>query len=102
MKKLINRPDQVVEEMLDGLLALYPNLSRLSGFNVVLRSDFEDRRDEQVAIISGGGSGHEPAHAGFIGPGMLSAAVVGEIFTSPSVIRSLQLSGLWQEDQACC
>ncbi len=85
MKKLINRPDQVVDEMLDGLLALYPNLSRLSGYNVVLRSDFEERRDEQVAIISGGGSGHEPAHAGFIGPGMLSAAVVGEIFTSPSV-----------------
>ena len=49
------------------------------------RSDFEERRDEQVAIISGGGSGHEPAHAGFIGPGMFSAAVVGEIFTSPSV-----------------
>src|SRR5947208_1584429 len=85
MKKLINRPDQVVDEMLDGLLALYPNLSRLSGYNVVLRSDFEERRDEQVAIISGGGSGHEPAHAGFIGSGMLSAAVAGEIFTSPSV-----------------
>ena len=85
MKKLINRPDRVVDEMLDGLLALYSGLSRLSGQNVVLRSDFEDRRDEQVAIISGGGSGHEPAHAGFIGSGMLSAAVAGEIFTSPSV-----------------
>ncbi len=85
MKKLINRPDRVVDEMLDGLLALYPGLSRLSGQNVLLRSDFEDRRDEQVAIISGGGSGHEPAHAGFIGSGMLSAAVAGEIFTSPSV-----------------
>ncbi|MFL6448376.1 MAG: dihydroxyacetone kinase subunit DhaL [Bryobacteraceae bacterium] len=85
MKKLINRPDRVVDEMLDGLLALYPGLSRLSGQNVLLRSDFEERRDEQVAIISGGGSGHEPAHAGFIGSGMLSAAVAGEIFTSPSV-----------------
>jgi triose/dihydroxyacetone kinase / FAD-AMP lyase (cyclizing) len=85
MKKLINRPDRVVDEMLDGLLALYSGLSRLSGQNVVLRSDFENRRDEQVAIISGGGSGHEPAHAGFIGSGMLSAAVAGEIFTSPSV-----------------
>src|SRR4051794_5151269 len=85
MKKLINRPDQVVDEMLDGLLALHPNLSRLAGYNVVLRSDFDERRDQQVAIISGGGSGHEPAHAGFVGPGMLSAAVVGEIFTSPSV-----------------
>ena len=52
---------------------------------MAVRSDFEERRDEQVAIISGGGSGHEPAHAGFIGSGMLSAAVAGEIFTSPSV-----------------
>src|SRR4051812_9006427 len=85
MKKLINRPDRVVDEMLDGLLALCPGLCRLSGQNVLLRSDFEDRRDEQVAVISGGGSGHEPAHAGFIGSGMLSAAVAGEIFTSPSV-----------------
>ena len=85
MKKLINRPDQILDEMLDGLLALYPNLSRLAGQNVLLRSDFEERRDEQVSIISGGGSGHEPAHAGFIGSGMLSAAVAGEIFTSPSV-----------------
>jgi len=84
MKKLINRPDRVVDEMLDGLLALHPNLARLAGQNVIVRSDFEERRDEQVAIISGGGSGHEPAHAGFVGSGMLSAAVAGEIFTSPS------------------
>jgi triose/dihydroxyacetone kinase / FAD-AMP lyase (cyclizing) len=84
MKKLINRPDRVVDEMLDGLLALHPNLARLAGQNVIVRSDFEERRDEQVAIISGGGSGHEPAHAGFVGAGMLSAAVAGEIFTSPS------------------
>src|SRR3954453_16698863 len=85
MKKLINRPDRVVDEMLDGLLALYPTLSRLAGQNVIVRSDFEERRDEQVAIISGGGSGHEPAHAAFVGAGMLSGAVAGEIFTSPSV-----------------
>ena len=84
MKKLINRPDEVVDEMLDGLLALHPNLARLAGHNVIVRSDFEERRSEQVAIISGGGSGHEPAHAGFVGSGMLSAAVAGEIFTSPS------------------
>src|SRR5436305_12754092 len=89
MKKLINSPDRVVDEMLDGLLALYPGLSRLSGQNVLLRSDFEQRRDEQVAIISGGGSGHEPAHAGFIGSGMLTAAVAREIFTSPSVDSGL-------------
>src|SRR3954452_14154298 len=85
MKKLINNPDRVFDEMLDGLLALYPGVSRLSGQKVMLRSDFEERRDEQVAIISGGGSGHEPAHAGFIACVMLSAAAAGEISTSPSV-----------------
>lgn len=83
MKKLINRPEHVVEEMLEGLLAIYPALARLSNHNVILRVDAEAMRDEQVALISGGGSGHEPAHAGFVGAGMLSAAVAGEVFTSP-------------------
>ncbi len=84
MQKLINKPELVIEEMLDGLLALYPGLVRLAGHKVLLRGDAEERRERQVALISGGGSGHEPAHAGYIGPGMLSAAVTGEIFTSPS------------------
>src|SRR5690242_6687478 len=84
MKKLINRPADVVSEMMDGLVALYPGLSRLADFNVILRSDIDSVRDRQVALISGGGSGHEPAHAGYVGPGMLSAAVAGEVFTSPS------------------
>lgn len=89
MQKLINQPERVVEEMLDGLLALYPNISRLAGHKVLLRADAEDRRERQVALISGGGSGHEPAHAGYIGAGMLSAAVAGEIFTSPSAASVL-------------
>ncbi len=84
MKKLINRPEDVLQEMLDGLLAIYPGISRLAGHPVLLRSDAETVRDRQVALISGGGSGHEPAHAGYIGVGMLSAAVAGEVFTSPS------------------
>jgi ATP-dependent dihydroxyacetone kinase len=84
VKKLINRPENVVEEMLQGLLTVYPDLSRLSDYKVLIRSDAEDMRDVQVALISGGGSGHEPAHAGYIGAGMLSAAVAGEVFTSPS------------------
>ena len=84
MQKLINKPERVVEEMLDGLLALYPGAARLAGHKVLLRTDAEERRERQVALISGGGSGHEPAHAGYIGAGMLSAAVAGEIFTSPS------------------
>jgi dihydroxyacetone kinase len=84
MKKLINRPEYVVEEMLQGLAILYPGLIRLSGHRVMVRADAEQIRDQQIAVISGGGSGHEPAHAGYIGDGMLSAAVAGEVFTSPS------------------
>jgi dihydroxyacetone kinase len=84
MKKLINHPDNAVEEMLLGLSVLHPGSVRLSGHKVMLRKDAEQVREQQVAIISGGGSGHEPAHAGYVGAGMLSAAVAGEIFTSPS------------------
>ncbi len=84
MKKFINRPEDVVEEMLQGLVMLHPGLARLSGHKVLMRTDAENARHEKVAIISGGGSGHEPAHAGYIGAGMLSAAVAGEVFTSPS------------------
>lgn len=84
MKKLINQPGRVVDDMLDGLVRMHVSWARLSGQNVLLRSDSEDVREQQVALISGGGSGHEPAHAGYVGAGMLSAAVAGEVFTSPS------------------
>src|ERR1700723_2760861 len=84
MKKLINRPEAAVDEMLEGMDALNPCVVRLAHLNVLVRSDFAAMRDRQVALISGGGSGHEPAHGGYIGEGMLSAAVAGEIFTSPS------------------
>src|SRR5579862_847787 len=84
MKKLINRPADVVEEMLEGLSVLHPGSARLLGHKVMVRADAAEARDRQVAVISGGGSGHEPAHAGYVGEGMLSAAVAGEVFTSPS------------------
>ncbi len=84
MKKFINRPEDVVEEMLQGIIVLHPGSARLPGFKVILRADAEQARDRQVAVLSGGGSGHEPAHAGYVGTGMLSAAVAGEVFTSPS------------------
>ena len=83
MKKFINQPENVVEEMLQGLAILNPGSVRLPEHHVLLRADADEVRDQQVAIISGGGSGHEPAHAGYIGAGMLSAAVAGEVFTSP-------------------
>lgn len=83
MKKLINQPDAVVREMVEGLVAIYPGLARLPGRAVIVRADANEVRERQVALISGGGSGHEPAHAGYVGPGMLSAAVAGDVFTSP-------------------
>ncbi len=84
MKKFINRPEDVVEEMMQGLAVLHPSSARLLGHKVMVRADAERARDQQVAVLSGGGSGHEPAHEGYIGVGMLSAVVVGEVFTSPS------------------
>jgi ATP-dependent dihydroxyacetone kinase len=84
MKKLINAPKDVVRDMLRGFVALDPGLALLSEERVLFRSDIETVRDTQVAVISGGGSGHEPAHGGYLGAGMLSAAVAGEVFTSPT------------------
>ncbi len=81
MKKLINSPDTVLADALRGVAAAHPDLS----------VDLENRlvvstapREGRVALISGGGSGHEPLHSGFVGAGMLDAACAGEIFTSPT------------------
>ncbi|KAM0842759.1 hypothetical protein ACQ4PT_058156 [Festuca glaucescens] len=87
-KKLINNPDDVVTEFIEGLVETYPSLQYLDGFpqiKVVLRADVVGGAHDKVAVISGGGSGHEPAHAGFVGPGMLTAAVSGDVFASPPV-----------------
>src|SRR5690625_7877511 len=90
MKKIINDLDQVVDDMMEGMVAAYPNqIRRLSDTTVLVRNDVPI--DKKVGIVSGGGSGHEPAHAGYIGKGMLDAAVVGEVFTSPTpdqILRS--------------
>ncbi len=84
MKKLINDPRQVVREMLEGLTDLHPGLALVADENVVVRSDLPPPPERKVAVLSGGGSGHEPAHAGYVGNGMLSAAIAGDVFTSPS------------------
>jgi dihydroxyacetone kinase len=84
MKKLLNDPSRVVREMLEGLAMLAPDTALLRDANVVVRRDLPEPHARRVAIISGGGSGHEPAHAGYVGDGMLAAAVCGEVFTSPS------------------
>lgn len=81
MKKIINQTEDVIEEMLRGLSASYPGLiHRIEDSRVIVKNDTKP----QVALVSGGGSGHEPSHAGFVGDGMLSAAVAGDVFTSPT------------------
>ena len=89
MKKLINEPARVVEEMLRGMELAHGGMLRLlpeSG--VVLRADAPVQG--KVALVSGGGSGHEPAHGGYVGPGMLDAACAGSVFTSPTPDQMLE------------
>jgi dihydroxyacetone kinase-like protein len=81
MKKLINAPDAVVDEALAGMVAAHGDLLRVIEPNVVVRADAP--RQGKVGVISGGGSGHEPMHGGFVGVGMLDAACPGAVFTSP-------------------
>ncbi|GAJ26607.1 phosphoenolpyruvate-dihydroxyacetone phosphotransferase [Liquorilactobacillus sucicola DSM 21376 = JCM 15457] len=84
MKKIINEPQHVVSEMVDGLVRSYPQyLEKIPDTEAMVRSD-KDSMTGKVGIVSGGGSGHEPSHAGFVGKGMLSAAVAGQVFTSPT------------------
>lgn len=88
MKKIINEPTKVVDEMLNGLEFVHSDLvKRVKGFDVIQRTS---EKNGKVAIISGGGSGHEPAHAGFVGEGMLSAAICGAVFTSPTPDQILE------------
>ena len=83
MKKLINDSDDVVDEMLEGMVAAYPDrLRRLPDTQVVVRDDAP--LGGKVGVVSGGGSGHEPTHAGYIGDGMLDGAAAGDVFSSPT------------------
>lgn len=82
MKKFINAVEQVEDQMIQGMVKAYPQyLRKLDCGNVVVRAD---KKEGKVALISGGGSGHEPAHGGYVGEGMLDAAVAGAVFTSPT------------------
>lgn len=86
MKKIINNPENVVSEMLAGIEIANPAVKYLQGSEVIAR---REPNKAKVALISGGGSGHEPSHAGYVGPGMLDAAVAGNVFASPSPDRIL-------------
>lgn len=87
MKKIINKPETLVREMGRGMALAHPELEFESKYKVLRRKELN--RDK-VALISGGGSGHEPAHGGFVGKGMLDAAVCGDVFASPSQIQVYQ------------
>lgn len=87
MKKIMNQPETMIMEMCKGLVLANPKLELLSKYKVIKKKCINKNK---VTLISGGGSGHEPAHAGFIGTGMLDAAVCGDIFASPSQIQVYQ------------
>lgn len=88
MKKIINQPQDVVDEMLNGFVFMHNDLvERVEGYDVIIR---KAEKTGKVALISGGGSGHEPSHAGFVGEGMLSAAICGAVFTSPTPDQILE------------
>lgn len=83
MKKIINNPSNVVAEMIEGMVVAHPNYLRKSdNGDILVRKDAPVKG--KVGLVSGGGSGHEPSHAGYVGFGMLDAAVCGEVFTSPT------------------
>lgn len=86
MKKLINNPNNVVSEMLEGIAITNPDVVYHEEYNVIARKN----KVEKVGIVSGGGSGHEPAHAGYVGKGMLDAAVAGNVFASPSADKIIK------------
>lgn len=89
MKKLMNNPEQVVQEMLAGFVSAYPKqIKQIPNTSVVVRTDSPVKG--KVGLVSGGGSGHEPSHGGFVGKGMLDGAVAGEVFTSPTPDQVLE------------
>jgi len=86
MKKIINDPNNVVAEALEGIALAHPELVYVPELEVIAKKE----KTGKVGIVSGGGSGHEPAHAGYVGEGMLDAAVAGHVFSSPSPDRILE------------
>lgn len=87
MKKIVNKVENILYEMLDGISRAYPDkLEKVQNYNIIKRKKIKNK----VNLVSGGGSGHEPAHAGYVGYGMLDAAVAGEVFTSPTPDQILE------------
>ncbi len=92
--KFINNPENITKELLEGLVLAYPEHVKLAAENIVVRANPKD--EDKVAIVTLGGSGHEPALSGFVGDGMLDCSVVGDIFAAPGAQRLLQALRLMQ------
>ncbi len=93
--KFINDPEQITAELLEGYVLAYPDQVKLGGENIIVRAN--PKSTDKVAIVTLGGSGHEPALSGFVGDGMLDCSVVGDIFAAPGaqrVFQALQLMKL--------
>ena len=88
MKKIINAPENVVRELCNGMVMAHPELEFISKYKIVKKREINK---DKVTLISGGGSGHEPAHAGFVGEGMLDVAVCGDVFASPSQLSLIHI-----------
>ena len=85
MKKMINKPEDLVNELLEGFALAFPERIKLIGDRIVTRAN--PKEENKVALVTLGGSGHEPGLSGFVGPGMLDASVPGEIFAAPAPDR---------------
>lgn len=84
MKKIINKPENVVIDMCQGIARAHNDLEFIEKYKIIKKKNINK---DKVTLISGGGSGHEPAHAGFVGKGMLDVAVCGDVFASPSIMQ---------------
>ncbi len=96
MKKLINKPEDLTAELLEGYCLAYPNKVKLVSEKIVVRANAKP--ENQVAILSMGGAGHEPAVSGFVGDGMLDASVVGDIFAAPGAPKVLETLQMFKRD----
>ncbi|MFI3330197.1 MAG: dihydroxyacetone kinase subunit DhaK [Rikenellaceae bacterium] len=96
MNKFINNPDNITPELLEGYTMAYASQVKMGGENIVVRANAKS--EDKVAIISMGGSGHEPAISGFVGDGMLDASVVGDVFAAPGAPRVLEALKMFKRD----
>ena len=87
MKKFLNSPENITDEVLEGLAGAYPDKIKIENGRIVVRANPKSK--DKVAVITMGGSGHEPALSGFVGEGMLDASVAGDIFAAPNAVSVL-------------